>query len=415
LKLLEKYNRLNVTAIILTFIIGSCTFYFLLNYILIHQLDETLQSEKQEIVTYAATHNMMPEIIKTKDQNTSYEEATDPCNTIIYNTTDPYKKHRRERREIQFTINAGGKYNLVKVSKPLEETEYLLKVIIGVTVAMIAFILITGYLINRIVIRRLWKPFYETISKVNNYHLSDQDTLKLPGTEIDEFSLLNQSVNKMVERIQQDYGSLKNFTGQAAHEIQTPLAIIRSKLDMLMQNEKNLEGNAQHIADIEHSVQRLSRLHQSLLLLTKVENKQFALNEEVSLADIIRDKCLEYAELSEELKLNVNAEIQPVTILFHKHLAEILINNLFGNAIKYNIAGGHIDIILKNRQLMISNTSDNAPLDEQKVFKRFYRNSNNVQEGNGLGLSIVKQIADMAGYRVMYAYTNGLHVFIINF
>ncbi len=163
---------------------------------------------------------------------------------------------------------------------------------------MIGLILLTGYLINRIVIRRLWKPFYQTIGKVKTYHLTDQELLKLETVDIEEFSLLNQSINEMMERIQHDYGSLKNFTGQAAHEMQTPLAIIRTKLDTLMQNESLLEKNAQHITDIEKAVQRLSRLHQSLLLLTKVENRQFALNEEVRLDTIIKDKCAEYAEMA---------------------------------------------------------------------------------------------------------------------
>ena len=132
---------------------------------------------------------------------------------------------------------AGSRYYLVKVEAPLDETEALLRIIIGVTIVMIAIILLAGFLINRIVIGRLWKPFYETIKRVRAYHLTDQEALKLEKADIDEFALLNQSINEMVERIQQDYGSLKDFTGQAAHEMQTPLAVIRTKLDALMQQE----------------------------------------------------------------------------------------------------------------------------------------------------------------------------------
>ncbi len=174
---------------------------------------------------------------------------------------------------------------------------------------------------------------------------------------------------------------------------------------MLVQNEPFLEENAQHIVDIEKSVQRLSRLHQSLLLLTKVENKQFILNEEVSLKNIILDKCAEYSEMAEGMKLVLNTELEQGKILFHQHLAEILINNLLGNAIKYNKRGGSIDIQLKNGQLRLSNTSVNGSLDEQKIFKRFYRN-NSSTEGNGLGLSIVKQICDMGSHSIKYEYEN---------
>ena len=279
---------------------------------------------------------------------------------------------------------------------------------------MIAMILLIGYFINRIVIRRLWRPFYQAIDKVKNYHLADQDVLKLELTDIYEFSLLNQSINDMVERIQQDYESLKNFTGQAAHEMQTPLAVIRTKLDTLMQHESVLEKNALHIADIEKAVQRLSRLHQSLLLLTKVENKQFVLNEEIRLDNIVADKYEEYSEMAETMGLSITVNVQPLTILFHHHLAEIIVSNLLNNAIRYNKPGGIIDIILMDKMLTISNTSENQQLDSSKLFKRFYRQQNS-DEGNGLGLSIVKQICDMAGYSISYQYADDMHNFTIKF
>lgn len=414
MKLLDKYSRLNITATILTFIIGSCTFYFLLNFILIRELDERLQAEQQEIQAYVNAHNSLPDIVRTKDQFTLYEQANSKSNTTFSSLKVRQNKDREDYREIKFSVLVGGKYYLVTVGTPLEETEALLQVIIGVTIAMIGIILLIGFLINRIVIRRLWKPFYETIEKVKAYHLADQETLKLEKTGIDEFSLLNLSINEMVERIQQDYGSLKNFTGQAAHEMQTPLAVIRTKLDTLMQNEAVLEKNAQHILDIEKAVHRLSRLHQSLLLLTKVENRQFILNETISLDKIINDKCTEYAEMADAMQLKINLSLQPTYLLFHQQLAEILISNLLNNATRYNKPGGKIDIILKDNILSISNTSDNGQLDNTRLFKRFYRDTTS-SEGTGLGLSIVKQICDMAGYAISYRFLEGRHDFIINF
>ncbi len=412
MKLFEKYNRLNITATILTFVIGSCSFYFLLNYILIRELDEKLQAEQQEITTYTTLHNALPEIIHTKEQYTFYQPASTQSPTVFTSAKHKYDNEAEDYREIHFTIAVAGKYYLINVATPLEETESLLQAIIEVTIAMIALILLTGYLINRIVIRRLWKPFYQTIDKVKTYQLSDQETLTLERVNIDEFSLLNQSINEMTGRIQQDYGSLKNFTGQAAHEMQTPLAIIRNRLDMLMQNESLLEQNAHSITDIEKAVTRLSRLHQSLLLLTKVENRQFAMNEQVHLNVVIADKCAEYTELTEAMHLTMKVDLQPTAILFHQHLADILINNLLNNAIRYNKPGGEIDIELQNNKLTISNTSATKQLDLNKLFKRFYRNDNS-QEGTGLGLSIVKQICEMAGYTIDYEYSNNKHIFII--
>jgi len=398
----------------MTFVVGSAAFYFLLHYILIHQLDETLQTEQQEITAYSGSHHALPEIIRTKDQYTTYEPAIANTPALFHTVKNKNAGEEEEMREIQFSLDVAGEIYLIRVDKPLEETEDLLQIIIGVTVAMIAMILLIGYFINRVVIRRLWKPFYQAIDQVKTYHVTDQNFLKPEPTDIDEFSLLNQSIHDMVERIQRDYESLKNFTGQAAHEIQTPLAVIRSKLDMLMQQESILEKNATHIADIEKAVQRLSRLHQSLLLLTKVENRQFALNEEVRLENIVVEKYEEFNEMAEAMHLNISLNVRPLTILFHQHLAEIIVGNLFNNAIRYNKPGGSIEIDLTGSTLTISNTSTNQQLDSEKLFKRFFR-QHHTDEGNGLGLSIVKQICDMALYSISYEYAYDRHKFTIIF
>lgn len=414
MKLFDKYNRLNITATILTFVLGSCTFYFLLYFILINQLDETLQTEQQEITAFVATHNTLPEIIKTKDQFISYEPARVNAKATFHNITNTSGKGEEKLREIEFTIEAGNKYYLFKVAKPLEETESLLKVIICVTIAMIGLILLIGYWINRTMIRKLWQPFYQSIDQIKNYSITDLNTLKLDYVAIDEFALLNKSINELTERIQKDYTSLKDFTGQAAHEMQTPLAIIRSKLEMIMQNELVVAQNEKHIGDIEKAVHRLSRLHQSLLLLTKIENRQFIATEKIRLDQLIKEKIDEYQELIDAMQIATVLNLQPINIVMHPHMAEIVCSNLINNAIRYNHKGGTIEISIEPGNLTITNTSPYPELDEDKIFKRFYRDGNK-DDGNGLGLSIVKQISDVAGHITKYHYRDGKHCFVIGF
>ncbi|HXS36557.1 MAG TPA: HAMP domain-containing sensor histidine kinase, partial [Flavipsychrobacter sp.] len=219
----------------------------------------------------------------------------------------------------------------------------------------------------------------------------------------------------MTERVQKDYLSLKEFTGHAAHEMQTPLAVIRTKLDILMQNETLLKHDTAQITDIEKAVHKLSRLYQSLLLLTKVENRQFILNEDVHLDKIIKDKCAEFWEMIEAKGIKVKLYLEPVPVFFHQHLAEIIISNLLNNAIRYNREKGTIEIILQPDYLSIANTSNFAELDKEKVFQRFYRHQGAQDEGNGLGLSIIKQICDFAGYTLVYQYISGEHLFKIIF
>ena len=414
MRLFAQYNRLNIFATTIIFILGSCTFYILLRYILIRQMDNSLLSEKQEIVQYVTLHHTLPEILNTRDQTELFEKGK--------RSKDDYeivqvKEEGTERtyRDIRFSIMVGSyNYNII-VRKPMDSTHLLLKLIIGVTVVMIALILVAGLFINRRILNNLWKPFYDTVDMVRDYNITTPQSVVLPITRTDEFSLLNQSVGAMIERVQNDYASLKRFTGHAAHEIQTPLAVIRTQMDMLMQQEGLLQKYGSGISEIEKAVQRLSRLNYSLLLLTKVENRQFALNEDVHIEKIVTDKCAELTEMILAKNVQLSLVVEPFTVRFHQHLADIIVSNLVNNAIRYNDLGGTIEVTLKDGMLTVANTSSLPALDQIYVFQRFYRHAEVRTEGNGLGLSIVKQICDFGGFTPSYNYAYNMHIFMVDF
>jgi len=414
-KLFVKYNRINVSATIIVFLIGSISFYFLLRYILINQLDHSLESEHQEIVNHLAIHNALPEINNTKNEYTGYAKVAALYPVSFHSIQREIYNKDKWVREVQFGEKVSNDFYLITVDIPLEETEDLLQAIILVSICIIALILVTSYLINRQIISRLWKPFYQSIDQVKNYNLSSQQSTEVIVTNIDEFSLLNQSIQSMTERIQKDYQSLKDFTGHAAHEMQTPLSVIRNKFDLFIQNADFVRHNPQYITDIEEAVNKLSRLYQSLLLLTKVENRQFILNEKIDLEKIIKVKYAQIAELAASKNIDIVLDTTPFFILFHQQLAEIVINNLFNNAFRYNKVAGRIEVLLKDDKLSVANTSEIPELDSELIFQRFYRHSSTKEDGNGLGLSIVKQICDLANYKLMYAYTSGMHTFTIQF
>jgi len=416
MKLLTRYSQLNIAATIGIFLLGSCTFYFLLRYVLINELDSTLYTEQQEITEYAREHHALMEILPANDQFITYRMVDKPVSQRFSNTQLVVDQQPEPFRAVVFGLNINGRNYLITVSKPLKETQKLLAIIILVSVLMIALVLLVSSLINRRLLHRLWQPFYNTIEKVKGYKVAQKGLLELEETKIDEFSLLNQSITAMTERVQQDYASLKEFTSHAAHEMQTPLAVIRGKLDMLVQNEAVLKSNPAQISDIEKAVHKLSRLYQALLLLTKVENGQFVLDEPVAVHEIIEEKLIEFSELIGSRKLESFVDLQPTDIVFHKQLAEIVIGNLFYNAVRYNKNGGKIEINLAADRLSICNTSAVSVLDNERLFQRFYRHAEVKEEGNGLGLSIVKQICDMAGYRLCYFYTEDkMHRFEVLF
>jgi two-component system sensor histidine kinase QseC len=412
MKLFAQYNRLNILATISIFVVGSCTFYILLRYILVKEMDNSLRSEQQEITQYVYEHHALPEINNTREQRNIYFKNTNKKEgfaTLNYDGEDD------AYREITFNLTVGGNPYVVVVSKPMDGIELLQHFILLVTIAMIGLILLTALLINRRILNGLWRPFYQTVSQIKSYNLSTPDIIELPATDIAEFTLLNNSLNVMMGKVQHDYEALKKFTGHAAHEMQTPLAIIRTRLDILMQRETVLQEYGQDIADIEQAVQRLSRLNHSLLLLTKVENKQFALNEDVRIDEVINDKCIEFAEILQERDIILSVSVTPFSVRFHRQLAEILIGNLLNNAMRYNFVGGSIDIQLAGGVMSIANTSLLPALQHERVFQRFYRHNDSIVEGNGLGLSIVKQICDFASFTAAYTHTDRTHIFNINF
>jgi two-component system, OmpR family, sensor histidine kinase QseC len=191
----------------------------------------------------------------------------------VYSSQKIWNAHERENelmRTLLFGVAVKDKYVEVTALASQESQEELLQLILVVASVMIACILLAGYIINRIVLKKLWKPFYSSIDEISRFNLHKQQLLQLPPTGVEEFDLLNKSLGNMTEKAAADYKILKEFTGNAAHEMQTPLAVISANTESLIQDETILQQHYQSIFSIEDAVKRLSRLNQSLLLLTKI-------------------------------------------------------------------------------------------------------------------------------------------------
>lgn len=418
MKLFTKYNRINIITSILIFLGGCIAFYFVLNYLLVKQLDEALETEQAEILQFAEKHNSLPEIINTDDQQVYFSEVNAPLLHKKYTSQRTWNQLEKEKewmRKFIFGITLNGKNYQVTITRSQEESEDFLKLVVMIAAAMIAMILLAGYIINRVVLKRLWQPFYHSIQQISNYDLQKQQPLNLPATNVDEFTLLNSSLNNMASKVETDYHTLKEFTGNAAHEMQTPLAVITANTESLIQDETVLKNHHTAIATIDNAARRLSRLNQSLLLLAKIENRRFELNEKVEWESLISQRLQALDDLIAAQQLQVTVHAVPFATIFHHHLADILLTNLLGNAIRYNVEGGCIEINLNETSLTINNTSLLPALDHARIFNRFYRHPETKADGSGLGLSIVQQICNEAGYKLNYQYANNRHIFSILF
>jgi signal transduction histidine kinase len=417
MKLLAKYSRINLLVTIVIFLVSSAAYYFLLSYILLNQIDEDLKIEEEEINTYVAKYTKLPESISVSDQIINYTVETAPFTNRHFATVEiPEAGHTETEdfRQLVFGFTVQGRHYKAIVSKSLEDTDALIHSILLITFLTILLILMASFVINRWVLKRIWRPFYFTLNKINNFKLGKNEKFVLPGNQVDEFSLMNQTVEKLINQAQVDYLSLKTFSENASHEIQTPLAVIRSKLDMLIQDADLTEKQSTSLQGVYLAVEKLARLNQSLLLLTRIENNQFAEKHVVNLQEKLEEKISEFQELWQSQEISITSTLQPTTINMNEELIEILLNNLLSNATKYNYKGGAIDLTLSAASLTIANTSDAGELDQNRLFQRFYKTTN-TSDRNGLGLSIIKQICEDSGFVVRYSYHSMHHTFSISF
>lgn len=416
MKLFTKYSRINVLATIAIFLFASAAYYYVLHYILINQIDEDLKIEENEIRGYVNEHHLLPENVSVQDQFIIYTLVQQPYTYRSFATTnmiDPKEKEREPFRQLTFGIAANHQWYRVVVSKSLEETENLTRSILLVTLFTILLILITSLIINRVVLKRIWKPFYHTLSSVQRFKVGNQYAVDFPATPIEEFDFMNQTLKRIIQQAQVDYLALKNFSENASHEIQTPLAVIRSKLDLLIQDESLTGQQSSTLQSAYDAVQKLSKLNQSLLLLAKIENKQYEAVQEVFLKRKVEQKISDFQELWQAQQITVTYHLDDAVVYMNEELADILLNNLFSNATRHNFSGGHIAIELNKNKLAISNTSRQPAAPPDKLFQRFYKTASG-REHNGLGLSIIKQIGEASGLAIAYRFQNNQHLFTIS-
>ena len=416
MKLFAKYNRINVLSTVIIFLIGCAAFAFLLRYVIISQIDEDLKIEKNEILAYVRNNNQLPKVIEVNDQYTIYKPIAKSTSLNNIFTSEAYNKNEHEkelRRTIEFEVNASNRWYLVTVSKSMESADELIQTIIIITVVLILLILVTAFIINRIVLKKLWRPFYSSLQTVQKFELNNKQAINFNETNIDEFKHLNSILSNSLNKAQQDYQSLKEFTENASHELQTPLAVIQSKLDILIQNEKLSEAESLSIQSAYNALQNLSKLNQSLLLLSKIENKQFSEQTNINIKELLENKIEQFHDLWKSRDIKLDESLSDKNIKGNIYLVEILLNNLLNNATKHNINDGLIKISLQD-DLYITNTGAAHVLDETQLFKRFATQSKTTIN-HGLGLSIVQQICLASGYKCTYHFElPHLHTFKIS-
>ncbi|MFI5138838.1 MAG: sensor histidine kinase [Sphingobacteriales bacterium] len=416
MKLVAKYNQYTFSLMTLIFIISSVVSYFLVIHVFKSELDNNLYAVQKRIQSYVDEYSRIPQVSLVNDQKIEFQKTKSKLAQPVINELDAlfkYKKKLHPSRQLQYTMLINKQLYKVTITEPIEGISHLTSLILEITISTILGLFVTTLLINKLVMLKLWRPFYQTIHEVARFDINQSRKLSFPVSKIEEFNfmigVLQTATNKAIE----NYAGLKEFTENASHEIQTPLAIIRSKLDLLVQHEGLSEIEITSLRSAYGAIKKLSGLSKDLLLLTKIENNQYDTKTTINLKNKIEEKVNQFQELWEMDHINIKTSLSESHINASPELMEILISNVLSNATKHNIPLGFIDVQLAENNLKITNSGILKPLNKERLFKRFYKGANN-NHNNGLGLSIIWQICEASGIRASYEYTYNKHAFIFN-
>ncbi len=419
MKLIAIANRLYLSALILVFMIGSLAAYFVMKSIINHEFNEKLYAEQDQLIYELNNYSNLEktyylnigDVIELEE--VAFDANLSPVlhDTVMY---DPYEKKELPFRQLKFSSEIKDKHYIITISKSLLPNQDLIEGVSEIMIGlMIVLVLVLG-LLNRIIFSKLWSPFHQIIEHLRDFNITQPHSLELEKSNVDEFNKLGDVLEQMVNKSMKDYRTLKEYTENTSHEIQTPLAIIKNKAEVLLQ-EPLEEKHMRELSKIYEAAGRLARLKEGLSTLTKIDNHQFPSVERIDLNAYVHRRIDALQELLEIKNINVEWSQNDQTYLdINGDLLYLMINNLLNNAIKHNVQNGSISIAIANQSISIQNPGKPPQVPVDQLFERFKKSSSSA-ESTGLGLAIVKRIADHYGFHVSYTYQEPNHKISIQF
>ena len=382
------------------------------------EVDDSLEDYSESLIISYLNGEKMPSLNNgSNNQFYMYNVSKEYAETyplMSYRDEMVYidEKLEYEPARILMTIfKTDSGYKELVVYTPTIDKLDLQRSILGWIIALYVGILLILLLLNMWIFRRNMKPLYVLLSWFNNYKIGSGYTPLANKSNITEFKNLYEAVTMSVERNEKLYEQQKLFIGNASHEMQTPLAICLNRLEMLMDDENLSEKQMEEIAKTHQTLENITRMNKSLLLLCKIENGQYADVKDVSINSIIGQYVETFNDIyaSKNIRVNVS-ETSSLHMQMNESLAVMLVSNLLKNAYLHNIENGVIEINIAENGFSVSN-SGQAALDSSKIFTRFYQGSK--KEGStGLGLALV--ICKANNIKIMYQFKDKMHEFVVS-
>lgn len=414
MKLLTKINRSYFKYGLVVFLFADLLMVSAINYLEKKETDKELTYDAEQVIKVIKEKGVFNDV-HYSDICTA--EKYDKTIKRSYNNNTHYVEELNEwlnYRELSFTKEINGTNYLITVGHETENFLELFKEVTPVISTVLLLIFIGFLLFSHRINYKLWLTFNKNMERLKTFSFNSPSTLRLDTTGIDELDELNQVLLKMSERLEIDYIASKEFSANAAHEIQTPLAIIRNKCEDLFSESDLNQKTIESIREIYMSTNRLSGISKALMLMGKIDHGMFHENRLVSFNDTIKKALLAFQDIIQDRNINVSINEQDQILrLMDKRLTNLLIQNLLTNAIQNSPHNRKIEINLHENCFSISNYGDKAIKQPDRLFERFYRESRS-KTSSGIGLAIVKKIADHYQFSIQYSFIDYRHTFTVD-
>lgn len=411
MKLINKINRKYLWYSFILMLCLSIGIHFSIRFVIDEETDENLERIAKIVIEQIENGNPLTSL----EPYISVHPTEYSIDTAYFFNSIFQKGEMQGEEYRQFTTikNIDNETYQIIIREIIVESHELLETISILTIFSLLLLLILLYFANRKISKSVWLVFYKNLEKLKQFSLTDLIPFEPEQSDISEFQELNEVVKSLSEKVIKDYNTLKQFSEDASHELQTPLAVIRSKIESLLDGDLLNEVQSEKMQSIYNSVNKLSRINKGLLLLTKIDNNQFSQSEILDVNRLIETKIEYFNELAEikglTFKYNHLSEWQCNA---NPYLFDILLNNLLSNAITHSNTKGNINITLENNKLILSNPGQRPIENIERLFERFYKESNS--NSVGLGLAISKQICYASGLNIACHFEKNTHFFTIS-
>lgn len=419
MKLLSyTYRKLALLLFLLMAVWGVLFYYAIIDEV-VDETDDTLENYG-EILMESALH--APSILETEGSLMSFykftpisEEEGRHYRQVFYDAT-VYIELEDEDEPVRVMCTAfrmpDGQYYELKLMISILERDDMVEAMLWYLGALFLLFLICTSIGIQLVLKGVFRPLHRLLDWLHCIQPGKEVPPLDNPTKIREFRQLSDAALDMGNRSYKAYEEQKQFIENASHELQTPLAIVRGKVELLAESEGMTEQQMEQLDEIYATLGRAVKLNKSLLLLSRIENGQYTEMEDVSVDEILDELLPDLMDIYEhkQVRLIRKREEQPFIIRCNHSLAQILVSNLVKNSLLHNREGGELQVLTTPTSLVIKNTGD-VPLDGEKLFRRFYHGMDGKKDSTGLGLAIARSIALSSSLKLTYEWQDGMHTF----